>query len=204
MKGYWSQAGANRGEMQLWVLHSPIRNSSGVGAWCQSLASLGLAKVKCLLYGALSEPASSAAMCPPNAGQDAQLAPGCLDGDMGCNPLPAAMAKAGWGLPAPSLPEAAGGCGDMEGSGTRAMLVARRCLAGIAPEGSSMLGSWQQDLLHWGGFVLFFLVVFLKTVPFAILPVFHKTFPGRTSPKLLGIQLLKGVGVKDICASVQC
>lgn len=84
------------------------------------------------------------------------------------------------------------------------MLVALHCLAGVAPEGSSMLGSWQQDLLCWGSFVLFFLVVFLKMVPFAILPVFHKTFPGRTSPKLLGIQLLKGVGVKDICASVQC
>lgn len=143
-------------------------------------------------------------MCPPNAGQDAQLAPGCLDGDMGCNPLPAAMAKAGWGLPAPSLPEAGSGCGDMEGSGTRAMLVARHRLAGIAPEGSSMLGSWQQDLLRWGGFVLFFFGGFPKNGAFCNPPVFHKTFPGRTSPKLLGIQLLKGVGVKDICASVQC
>lgn len=84
------------------------------------------------------------------------------------------------------------------------MLVAHHRLARIAPEGSSVLRSWQQDLLCRGGFVLFFLVVFLKMVSFAILPVFHKTFPGRTSPKLLGIQLLKGVGVKDICASVRC
>lgn len=186
MKGYWSQAGANRGEMQLWVLHSPIRNSSGVGAWCQSLASLGLAKVKCLLSGALSEPASSAAMCPPNAGQDAQLAPGCLDGDMGCNPLPAAMAKAGWGLPAPWLPEAGGGCGDMEGSGTRAMLVARHRLAGIAPEGSSMLGSWQQDLLRWGGFVLFFFGGFPKNGAFCNPPSLSQNFSWQNLSKTSG------------------
>lgn len=160
-------------------------------AWSQSLSSLVLEKVECLLSGALSEPASSAAMCPPNAGQDAQLAPGCLDRDMGCC-LPFAMAKAGWGLP-----EAGSGCGDTEGSGPQAMLVASCCLAGIAPKGSSMLGSWQQDLLCWSSFVLFFfLVVFLKMVPFAILPVFHKTFPGKTSPKLLGIQLLKAWGLK--------
>lgn len=49
---------------------------------------LPLAKVECLLSGALSEPASSAAMCPPNAGQDAQLPPGCLGRAVGCNSWP--------------------------------------------------------------------------------------------------------------------
>lgn len=85
---------------------------------------------------------------------------------MGCNPLPAAMARAGWELLAPSFPETGSGCGAMEGSGTRAMLVARHRLAGIAPKGSSMLGSWQQDLLHWGGFVRFFLGGFPKNGAF--------------------------------------
>lgn len=138
------------------MLLSPIWSSSGVEARSQSLSSLVVAKVKCLLSGALSEPASSAAMCPPNAGQDAQLPPGCLDRDMSWNPVPAAMAGAGWGLLAPSFPEAGSGCGDTEGSGTPAMLVARHPLARVAPEGSSTLRGWQQDLLCWGGFVLFF------------------------------------------------
>lgn len=88
----WSHAGQNEGRCSCGGCTAPSETAlvwkRGLKAWSQSLSSLVLVKVKCLLSGALSEPASSAAMCPPNAGQDAQLPPGCLDRHMGCNPWP--------------------------------------------------------------------------------------------------------------------
>lgn len=201
MESSWSHAGRNEGRCSCGGCTAPSETAlvwkHGLKAWSQSLSSLVLVKVKCLLSGALSEPASSAAMCPPNAGQDAQLPPGCLDRHMGCNPWPK---QAGSSQLLPSLGLAVGvGPGRAVGhdaGGWQGVLLkaapcweagSRTCCAGAAL-----------------CFFFFVLVVFLKMVPFAILPVFHKTFPGRTSPKLLGIQLLEGVGVKDICASVQC
>lgn len=91
MKNYWSHAGQNEGRCSCGSCTAPSQTAlvwkRGLKA-CLPFPSLVLVKVKCLLSGALSEPASSAAMCPPNAGQDAQLPPGCLDRHMGCNPRP--------------------------------------------------------------------------------------------------------------------
>lgn len=47
------------------------------------------------------------------------------------------------------------------------------------------LGSWQQDLQHCGGFVIFFMA-FLKTVPFAIFPVLRQNFSWQNLSKTYG------------------
>lgn len=120
---------------------------------------------------------------------------------MGYNPLPTGMAKAGWELPSPSFPV---GVGTWKALGHEQCWWLSTAWQGLLLKAAPCWEAGSRTCCVGAALCFFFLVVFLKMVPFAILPVFHKTFPGRTSPKLLGIQLLKGVGVKDICASVQC
>lgn len=96
--------------------------------------------------------------------------------------LPALLCPGAMGLAAP---------GKRVGVWTRRALGCEQCWwltaarQGLLPKAALRLGSWQQDLQCWGGFVLF-LVAFLKMVPFAILPVLRQNFSWQNPSKSSG------------------
>lgn len=86
----------------------------------------------------------------------------------------------------------AGSARDAAGVWTRRALGCKRCWwfattqQGLLPKAAERLGNWQQDLQHWGGFVLSFLVAFLKRVSFAILPVLRQNFSWQSLSEISG------------------
>lgn len=99
----------------------------------------------------------------------------------------------GWQLLVPSFHRTMGLAvpGRCAGVWTQGALGCERCWwftaaqQGLVPKAAPRLGSWQPDLQRWGGFVLFF-VAFLKTVPFAILPVLRQNFSWQNLSKTYG------------------